>query len=229
MYVFSKYFVKEVNDMGKNHKKLTFIVSVFLILGLATYNLVNSYKVKSKNQKTISEGSQETKKDQSKNNKELNLNNEDNNNVIKDREFKGENLKYNDKSVPVLMYHSIDYEKGNELRVPKEVFREQMNFLKQKGYTTLTLNELYNFFINNKPVPDKAIVITFDDGYKDNFENAFPVLKELGFNATVFVITSTVDTDKNYLTSKQLKEMDANGIDIESHTVNHEQLDKLTL
>lgn len=43
------------------------------------------------------------------------------------------------------MYHSIDYEKGNELRVPKEQFKEQMKYLKDNGYTTLTLNELYNF------------------------------------------------------------------------------------
>lgn len=225
--LYNEIFMKEVDNMRKNHKKLTLVVSIFLILGLATYNLVNSSKVKSKNQKTISESSQELKKNQNKGNKDLNLNNQDNNDVIKDREFNGENLWHNDKPVPVLMYHSIDYEKGNELRVPKEVFREQMNFLKQKGYTTLTLNELYDFFVNNKPVPDKAVVITFDDGYKDNFENAYPVLKELGFNATVFVITSTIDTDKSYLTSKQLREMDANGIDIESHTVNHEQLDKL--
>jgi Predicted xylanase/chitin deacetylase len=220
--------MKEVENMLKNRKKLMFIVSILLIVGLATYNLVNSYKAKSKNQSTISKGLKETKKDQSKNSKESSLNNIENNKVIKDREFKGEDLKYNNKSVPVLMYHSIDYEKGNELRVPKEVFKEQMGYLKQKGYTTLTLNELYSFFINNKPVPDKSIVITFDDGYKDNFENAYPVLKEFGFNATIFVITSTVDNDKNYLTSKQLKELDADGIDIESHTVNHEQLDKLT-
>ncbi len=55
-------------------------------------------------------------------------------------------LIYNNKSIPVLMYHSIDYEKGNELRLPKEQFKEQMKYLKDNGYTTLTLNELYNFF-----------------------------------------------------------------------------------
>lgn len=213
--------------MKKKYKKLEFIISILLILGLATCNLVNSSnKAKSQNQKSASESLKDTKKDQS--NEELNLNNVKCNNTAKEREFKGENVKYNGSSVPVLMYHSIDYEKGNELRVPKETFREQMNYLKRNGYTTLTLDELYDFFINNKPIPDKSIVITFDDGYKDNFENAYPILKELGFNATIFVITSTVDNDKNYLTSKQLKELEANGIDIESHTVNHEQLDKLT-
>ena len=213
--------------MKKKHKKLALIISIFFILGLVTYNLVNLSRVKSKNQNITNESLNNSKKDQGKNNEDLNLGNEKGGNVIKERDFKGENLKYNNKSLPVLMYHSIDYEKGNELRVPKEVFREQMKYLKEKGYTTLTLDELYSFLIKDKPVPEKSVVITFDDGYKDNYENAYPVLKEFGFNATIFVITSTIDTDKGYLTSKQLKELEANGIDIESHTVNHEQLDKL--
>jgi len=220
-----KYFMKEVRNMEKKHKMLIFTVSILLILGITTYNIVISSEAKSKNQRVASESLKDMGENQN-NNEDLNLNNMKNNN-IKEREFKGD-LKYNDKSIPVLMYHSIDYEKGNELRVPKEAFREQMSYLKQKGYTTLTLEELYDFFINNKPVPEKSIVITFDDGYKDNFENAYPILKEFGLNATIFVITSTVDTDKNYLTSKQVKELEANGIDIESHTINHEQLDKLT-
>lgn len=212
--------------MQNEHRKLAVIVSILFILGLITFDLVNSFKAESKNQRLVSESLNDTKKDKSV--KEVDLNNVKYNNIIKEREFKGQNLKYNDKSVPVLMYHSIDYEKGNELRVPKEAFREQMSYLKESGYTTLTLDELYDFFINNKPVPNKSIVITFDDGYKDNFENAYPVLKEFGFNATIFVITSTVDANKNYLTSPQIKELEENGIDIESHTVNHEQLDKLT-
>ncbi|KZL89993.1 polysaccharide deacetylase family protein [Clostridium magnum] len=212
--------------MQNKHRKLAVIVSILFILGLITFDLVNSFKAESKNQRLVSESLNDIQKDKSV--KEVYLNNVKYNNTIKEREFKGENLKYNDKSVPVLMYHSIDYEKGNELRVPKGAFREQMSYLKQNGYTTLTLDELYDFFINNKPVPNKSIVITFDDGYKDNFENAYPVLKEFGFNATIFIITSTVDANKNYLTSPQIKELEENGIDIESHTVKHEQLDKLT-
>lgn len=136
-------------------------------------------------------------------------------------------LKSNNESIPVLMYHSIMYEKGNELRVPKEKFYEQMKYLKENGYTTLSLNELYDFLINNKPVPEKSIAITFDDGYVDNYTNAYPVLKEFGFKATIFVITCTVDKDSSYLTSSQLKELESNGIQIEGHTVNHDELSKL--
>ncbi|PRR80825.1 Poly-beta-1,6-N-acetyl-D-glucosamine N-deacetylase precursor [Clostridium liquoris] len=143
------------------------------------------------------------------------------------RTFTGSNLKYNTKGIPVLMYHSIDYEKGNELRVPKEKFRQQMSLLKEKGYTTLTLNELYGFFINGNPIPEKSVVITFDDGYVDNYYNAYPILKEFHFNAVVFVITNNIDKVKNYLTSDQIIELDNNGVEIESHTVNHEKLSTL--
>lgn len=146
---------------------------------------------------------------------------------LNSRTFTGSDLKYNTKGIPVLMYHSIDYEKGNELRVPKEKFRQQMSLLKEKGYTTLTLNELHEFFANDKPIPEKSVVITFDDGYVDNYYNAYPILKEFHFNAVVFVITNNIDKVKNYLNSDQIIELNNNGIEIESHTVNHEKLSTL--
>lgn len=144
------------------------------------------------------------------------------------REFKDEPLKHNDKGVPILYYHSIDYEKGNELRLPKEKFREQMQYLKDNNYTTLTLSELYEFIQNNKPIPEKSVVITFDDGYEDNYTNAFPILKEFGFKAAVFMISCNVDsTQFKVLKSTELKEMEENGVEIESHTVNHDKLSEL--
>ena len=91
------------------------------------------------------------------------------------------NLIYNSQSIPVLYYHSIAYEEGNELRIPKEKFRQQMQYLKDNGYTTLSLDEFYNFLTENTPIPNKSVIITFDDGYRNNYKNAFPILKELGF------------------------------------------------
>ncbi|MCJ7691048.1 MAG: polysaccharide deacetylase family protein, partial [Clostridiaceae bacterium] len=93
-------------------------------------------------------------------------------------------VKHNDKGIPVLMYHAIGYEKGNTARVPKENFKEQMKYLKDNGYVTLTLDEAYDFFSNNKPIPEKSVVLTFDDGYVDNYVEALPILKEFGFKAT---------------------------------------------
>jgi peptidoglycan/xylan/chitin deacetylase (PgdA/CDA1 family) len=130
--------------------------------------------------------------------------------------------------IPVLMYHSIDYEAGNELRIPKEKFREQMKYLKDNGFNTLSLDELYSHLTLGTELPQKPIVITLDDGYVDNYTNAYPVLKEFNQKAVVFMITKTVDTDYNYLTSEQIKEMDRNGMSIEPHTVNHPELDKLS-
>lgn len=145
-----------------------------------------------------------------------------------DEEYVGKNLIYNENNIPVLMYHSINYEMGNELRVPLEKFEEQMKYLKDDGYVTLTLDELYYFFISNKPVPEKSVVITFDDGYQDNYTNGYPVIKKYGLKATVFVITSTIDKNTKCLNSTELKEMQGYGIDIESHTVNHEELNGLS-
>ena len=138
------------------------------------------------------------------------------------------NLKHNDKGLPVLMYHSIGYEKGNTVRLPKEKFKEQMHYLKDNDYVTLSLNEAYDFFVSNKPIPEKALVLTFDDGYLDNYTEAFPILKELNFKATIFVITDLIDKTPGYLNIEQLKELQANEIDIQSHTVHHEHLKQLS-
>ena len=130
--------------------------------------------------------------------------------------------------VPVLMYHSIAVEKGNPIRMPVEQFDKEMKYIKDQGYTTLTLKELYDYFENKVPVPDKSIVITLDDGYENNYTEAFPVLKKYGLKATVFMITCTIDVNPKCLTSAQLKEMDKAGIEIESHTVTHRDLDTLS-
>lgn len=130
--------------------------------------------------------------------------------------------------VPVLMYHSIAVEEGNPIRMPVEQFDREMKYIKDQGYTTLTLKELYDYFENKVPVPAKSVCITLDDGYEDNYTAAFPVLKKYGLKATVFMVTSTIDVNPNCLTSAQLKEMDKAGIDIESHTVTHTDLDTLS-
>lgn len=134
----------------------------------------------------------------------------------------------NPTNIPVLMYHSISYEKGNELKVPKETFRQELQIIKDNGFTPITLDELYSHFNDEVALPQKPIVITLDDGYRDNYENALPILKEFGYKATVFVITCQPDSGSDFMTSAQLKEMNANGIDIECHTVNHPHLKDLS-
>jgi peptidoglycan/xylan/chitin deacetylase (PgdA/CDA1 family) len=137
-------------------------------------------------------------------------------------------IPYTIHGVPVLMYHSIAVEEGNPIRMPVEQFDSEMKYIKDQGYTTLTMKELYSYFENQVPVPEKSIVITLDDGYSDNYTAAFPVLKKYGLKATVFMVTSTIDVNPNCLTSAQIKEMDKAGIQIESHTVTHRDLDSLS-
>ncbi|WP_234123117.1 polysaccharide deacetylase family protein [Clostridium hydrogenum] len=131
-------------------------------------------------------------------------------------------------NIPVLMYHSIAYEKNNELRVPKEKFREEMQVIKDNGFTPITLDDLYSHFTNETALPPKPLIISFDDGYKDNYENALPILKEFGFKACAFVITCQIDDSTDFMTSAMLKEMEANGVDIECHTVTHPHLSALS-
>ena len=130
--------------------------------------------------------------------------------------------------VPVLMYHSIMYEKDNHVRMPKEMFNEQMKYLKDNGYKTISLEELYAYLKKDAPLPDKPIVITLDDGYEDNYSTAFPILKAYGFKAVIFIITNKVDKNSKYITLAQQKEMLAAGIEIESHTVSHQDLNTLS-
>lgn len=137
-------------------------------------------------------------------------------------------LKYNNESVPVLMYHSIGTSKLNPYVVSPDRLNMDMKYLKDNGFTTLSTDELYDFMVKNKPIPKKSILITFDDGYEDNYINAFPILKKYNFKATVFVITGYVDKSKYFLSSAQLKEMQKSGIDIESHTNLHDKLEACT-
>lgn len=151
-------------------------------------------------------------------------------NTESNRTFTGSSieLKYNTESIPVLTYHSVGNTNGNELVISPELLDKEMQWLKDNGYTTLTLAEAYSFFSENKPVPKKSVVLTFDDGYVDNYTLMYPILKKYGFKATIFVITNTVDNSSGYLTSAQLKELESNGISIESHTVYHSKLETLS-
>ena len=130
-------------------------------------------------------------------------------------------------SIPVLMYHSIKYEAGNPVRMSTERFEAQMNWLSRNGYTTLTINQLFNHILKKTRFPEKSIVITFDDGYRDNYTNAYPILKKYRINATVFMI-SDATSHNDYLTEEQIKEMSLSGIDVQSHSVHHPHMDELS-
>jgi peptidoglycan/xylan/chitin deacetylase (PgdA/CDA1 family) len=126
----------------------------------------------------------------------------------------------------VLNYHQIA-DSHTSLAVPPADFETQMKFLADSGCITITPDELYAGLRGEVELPPKPVLITFDDGYIDNYTNAFPILKKYNLRATIFVIPAFASVYPNYMTWEQLKEMEANGITIESHTLTHPKLEEL--
>ena len=87
--------------------------------------------------------------------------------------------------IPILMYHSIDDSLAAACVRPK-CFEEQMAYLKHVGYEAVDLDAVFSYMTIGVSLPSKPIVITFDDGYRDNMENAYPILKKYGMCATIF-------------------------------------------
>lgn len=126
--------------------------------------------------------------------------------------------------VPIMTYHHVNnVDPKRHDTVNPERFDWHMAYLKKHGFTVLPLSTLVHIIREGKPLPRKSVVITFDDGYADNYQYAFPILKKYDFPATMFVITDVVNTE-GYLTTAQMKEMLAQGIEIGSHTRRHAYL-----
>jgi peptidoglycan/xylan/chitin deacetylase (PgdA/CDA1 family) len=128
--------------------------------------------------------------------------------------------------VPILCYHHIrdwvksDGEEDRAYIVPPATLEEQLAYLQKSGYHSVTSQQVYDYYANGKPLPDKPIMLSFDDNDDNQYNNAVPLLKTYGFNATFFIMTVTLDKE-NYMTSDQLKELDKAGFDIQPHTWDH--------
>ena len=129
------------------------------------------------------------------------------------------------KSVPVLNYHQINDRDENALTVHVDQFDAQMAYLAENGYHAITPAQMLDAWENGTELPDKPVIITFDDGYVDNYKNAYPILKKYGLRGTIFAVTDYLDTYPNYFTWAQAKEMQDSGVmEIESHTLSHMEL-----
>jgi peptidoglycan/xylan/chitin deacetylase (PgdA/CDA1 family) len=140
--------------------------------------------------------------------------------------------------IPVLMYHSVDDAQAavSSLAVSTQSFRKQMSFLKRRHYRFLSLAEFVSALENKERLPRRAVVVTFDDGYENNYTAAYPILKELGIPACIFVTTGhigkTIDDQyfkrASFLSVEQLHKLaDDSRIEIASHGVTHRYLPKL--
>jgi len=127
-----------------------------------------------------------------------------------------------ERKAPVLMYHEIG-DGQNELWVSEKNFEAQLAFLEERGYHSVTLPQLQAALEGRAELPSHPIVLTFDDGYSSHFSTAYPLLRKHGFSGVFFVYTSGVGRP-NSVTWDQLREMQAAGMEIESHTVHHVDL-----
>ena len=152
------------------------------------------------------------------------------------------------RAIPVIMYHNVgsDYPgwPWNFLVTPLEVFEGHMRILKERGWTTITLDELYAHVSKGASVPEKPIVLTFDDGYRDNYVHAFPILRKYGHRAVIWMSVDFVDPRadcpptledvwagripmgdldaRGYLSWAEMRRMVASGlVDIQSHAKTH--------
>ncbi|MRI33591.1 polysaccharide deacetylase [Endozoicomonas sp. OPT23] len=136
-------------------------------------------------------------------------------------------------SAVYLQYHHVSDKTPAVTSIRPDRFKEHLDYLDANGYQVKDIVEVTNAIQSGKSLPDKTIVITFDDAYLNIYQNAFPLLKEKGWPFTVFVSTEPVDRNfGKFLNWDQLREMAKSGATIANHTVSHdhlpEKLDKET-
>jgi hypothetical protein len=127
-------------------------------------------------------------------------------------------------TVPVLVYHQIAEKSTNRMTVSRESFEAQMRLLKEQGYRVVTLDQLLEFLEFRGQLPEKAVAITIDDGWRSMYDIAFPILKKYGYPATLFVYTKLVTGGAKALSWDQIREMAAQGLDVQCHTLTHRNL-----
>ncbi|MBI2474539.1 MAG: polysaccharide deacetylase family protein [Candidatus Taylorbacteria bacterium] len=133
-------------------------------------------------------------------------------------------------SVPVLVYHGI-LEKSDGVNVDLETFQDQMLALHKNGYHTISVNDLYDFLTGQKRLPRYSFLITFDDGRKDSYYAADPLLNALGYSAVMFAIAEYSNNDRNgyYLDSDEIKRMaESDNWTIGSHSYSHRDLARVS-
>jgi peptidoglycan/xylan/chitin deacetylase (PgdA/CDA1 family) len=144
----------------------------------------------------------------------------------------------------VLMYHKVNDIPDNPTTVPVARFAEQLDRLAELGYQVVDLQTVLDHYQHEVPLPEKAVLITFDDGYRDTLENALPVLQSHGYPAVIFVPVAFLDSEmplphESHLIERGMRnptldwglmrELDAGGVRVESHGIAHRPLAEVSL
>ena len=142
--------------------------------------------------------------------------------------------------VPILTYHSID-NSGSVISTTPEKFRKHIQFLRESSFNVISLKEIVKCLREHSSFPSRAVAITFDDGFKNVYDMAYPVLKEFGFQATIFLVPEYCGRNNQWngqpkgipsldlLGWDEILEMANNGIDFGAHTMSHPNLSELPL
>lgn len=126
--------------------------------------------------------------------------------------------------VPILLYHHVaDLDITNRYAVSIDSFKAQMQKLKDWDYTPITLMTMVDVLLNGGSLPPRPVVITFDDGNLDIYDNAFPIMKKNHFPGVFYIVSSRLEST-NYVSAEQLKEMVKAGWEIGSHSMTHADL-----
>jgi peptidoglycan/xylan/chitin deacetylase (PgdA/CDA1 family) len=126
--------------------------------------------------------------------------------------------------VPVLVYHHIAPRARGRLVLAASTFEQQMRYLKARGYRTVSVDDLIAHTRLSRQLPGRSVVLTFDDGYQSFLRHVYPVLKELGFTATLFVYTDYVGLGRNALGWDDLRRLADEGFEIGAHSKTHSEL-----
>lgn len=138
--------------------------------------------------------------------------------------------------IPVLMYHlCLDSDVSEDMEgmaVTIEEFDEHLQFLTDAGYEGISFEQYYNYKKFGASLPSKPIIITFDDGYENNYTNAFPILKKHNMKSTIFIVTSVVGEEGvqySHMTWEHMKEMEDSGlVTIHNHGYIHMRMDRIS-
>lgn len=136
------------------------------------------------------------------------------------------------KGLTALMYHHVGVtEKTDDqfpFTIPPQRLEEQLLLLKRKGYTPVGLSELEQAFRTGRRLPEKPVLLTFDDGYEDNFTRLFPLLQKHKAKALIFLITDYIGRKPGYMNWEQIRQMQRSGLaEFGSHTCSHARLRRL--
>ncbi len=133
--------------------------------------------------------------------------------------------------VPILMYHYLSVPPANtdiyrrDLSIDPERFAAHLDRLQAEGYTTISLYALHAYLTQGAPLPPKPVVITFDDGYRDNYENALPLLTARKMTATFFIVVDFINRERpEYLSWEMVRALHAAGMSVEAHGIDHTTL-----